>query len=152
MPQDSLSLRSVPALKVTTARLPRATTACLPSRAMVLLPMVLLPMVLPPMVLPPHILQPKPLPQKDGTRQLNSTLHLTKSSLPPDWMLLYSLGLALINSSTSSLLRFLATRLPSVLILIVMATFQREQPLLSGSLRVVCATKLLQKISRSSIL
>ena len=151
-------MRSVPALKVTTARLPRATTACLPSRAMVLPPMVLppmvlLPMVLPPMVLPPHILQPKPLPQKDGTRQLNSTLHLTKSSLPPDWMLLYSLRLALINSSTSSLLRFLAARLPSVLILIVMKCFQREEPLLSGSLRVVCAPMLLQLISfsRSSI-
>ena len=139
-------MRSVQALKVTTARLPRATTACLPSRAMVLPPMVL-----PPMVLPPHILQPKPLPQMDGTRQLNSTLHLTKSSLPPDWMLLYSLRLAIINSSTSSLLRFLAARLPSVLILIVMACLQREQPLLSGSLRVVCAPKLLQMILRSSI-
>ena len=139
-------MRSVPALKVTTARLPRATTACLPSRAMVLPPMVL-----PPMVLPPHILQPKPLPQKDGTRQLNSTLHLTKSSLPPDWMLLHSLRLAIINSSTSSLLRFLAARLPSVFKLIVMVLFQRDKPLLSGSLRVVCAPTLPQKISRSSI-
>ena len=134
-------MRSVPALKVTTARLPRATTAFLPSRAM----------VLPPMVLPPHILQPKPLPQMDGTRQLNSTLHLTKSSLPPDWMLLYSLRLAIMQPSTSSLLRFLAARLPSVFILIVWACFQRDKPLLSGSLRVVCAPKLLQKISRSSI-
>lgn len=144
-------MQSVPALKVTTAHLPKATTACLPSRAMVLLPMVLPPMVLPLMVLPPRILHPKPLPQTDGTRQLNSTLHLTKNSLPPDWILLYSVKQAMVHLLISSLLRLLAARLASALELMVMMRLWRDKPLLSGSLRVVCAPTLIQILSRSSI-